>query len=91
MDLLSLWKPVFDLQPQYNTRTNNILCLKENVIIVPTDCTQKVHQRACLANCTEQLDPDFSLARAIADKFIPQIGGSNSSGTSFYEIIAPVF
>lgn len=30
-------------------------------------------------------------ARAIADKFIPQIGGSNSSGTSFYEIIAPVF
>lgn len=64
MDLLSLRKPVFDLQPQYNTRTNNILCLKENVILVPTDCTQKVHQRACLANCTEQLDPDFSLGES---------------------------
>jgi hypothetical protein len=33
----------------------------------------------------------FPHARAISDKFIPQIGGSNSSGTSFYEIIAPVF
>lgn len=89
MDLLSLWKPVFDLQPQYNT---TIFYVSKKMLFL----SQQTVHRKCIKGRAWQTARNSEIlislsARAIADKFIPQIGGSNSSGTSFYEIIAPVF